>query len=146
MLDHDRGLVRGQVTPDRLGRPGECRIGVDERPRDDCTHGSRGSDLGEAALQGVEQNESDRSLRLCPAPVQRDGRDDRCGDLVLDQQVSHLRPVAVRDRHLVAVGGDGRDPAGGQADRGDLVLGVARPPGAVMALPPSAISTRTPRA
>ena len=74
---------------------------------------------GERRLERVEDEEADRGLRLRAAPVERHGRDDVGGELVLHQQVADLRPVAVGQDDLDAV----RDEAGDRLHRrGDRPL------------------------
>src|SRR3954462_3025444 len=88
-------------------------VGVDERARGERRDGTGEPARSEGRLERVEQREADGPLRLRAAPVERDGRDDVRGELVLDQEVADLRAVAVRQHDLVA----GRD------ELGDVVAG-----------------------
>ena len=97
---------------------------IDDGTRDEC--GDRAA-TGQRAFQRVAQHEADRALGLRAAPVQRHRRYHGRGELVLHQQVAHLRPVPVRDKDLRAGRRDLRDAAGGPAERGDLV-GRGGPP------------------
>jgi hypothetical protein len=118
------GLVDAQVAADRFGRTREPRVvGAHQGAGH---HGRRTPvevAVGEGRVERVHQHEPERRLGLRAAPVQRHGRYDGRGDLVLHQQVADLRPVPVREDDLDVVGeqvGDGvhRDPG-----RLDLVLG-----------------------
>ena len=54
-------------------------------------------------VERVHQDEAERRLGLGAAPVQRHRRYDGRGELVLDQEVADLRPVAVGDHDLDVV-------------------------------------------
>ena len=60
------------------------------------------SAAGELGVERVHQHEPEGRLGLRAAPVQRDGRYDGGGQLVLDQQVADLRAVAVGHHHVGA--------------------------------------------
>ena len=78
---------------------------------------------GEGGLEGVEQREADRPLRLGAAPVERDRRHDVRGELVLDEEVADLGPVAVRDDDLVAGGDELGEVVARDGDGVELGLG-----------------------
>ena len=89
--------VLGQVAADRLGRLGEAGVvAVDEGAGD---HGRRPAGRRRARRAPCPASRGSRkpmvALRLRAAPVQRDGRHDVRGELVLDQQVADLGTVAV---------------------------------------------------
>jgi hypothetical protein len=92
----------GQVRPDRFGRvlPG----GVVQRDLDPADNGDHGPfEPADPELVGerVRDREPDRGLGLGHAPVERDRRHDVACQLVLDQHVAHLRPVAVGQHQFV---------------------------------------------
>ena len=74
----------------------------------------------ERLVERVEQQGPEGPLGLGAAPVQRNGRDDGGGDLVLDEQVADLRAVAVGHDELVL---DGQVPRARRRRHG------RRPPG-----------------
>ena len=106
VVDERLRLLAREEAPDRLRRVREAGVvGVDERARDDGGDRALDAARGEGGLEGVEQREADRPLRLRAAPVERHRRHDVRGELVLDEEVADLGPVAVGDDDLVP-GGD----------------------------------------
>ena len=101
MLDEDGSLVRTEVAADRLGGVREPRVvAIHQGPGDQGSHRSLDVPGGQRCLECAGQDEAEGRLGLGAAPVQRYGRHDVGGQLVLDQQVAHLRTVPVGEQHV----------------------------------------------
>ena len=124
VLHEYAGFLGAQVAADRLGRPREPRVvGDDQRPGHDRRGAALDVALAERGVERVHQDEAERGLGLRAAPVQRHGRYDGGRELVLDQQVAHLRAVAVGEHDLEVLRDQIGDGGHRDLGRGDLVLG-----------------------
>ena len=97
--------------------------GVDEGAGDQRGAPAVDAAGGQRPLERVEDGEADGGLRLGTAPVQRHGRHDVRGELVLDEQVADLGAVAVREHDVMAGRDEARDVLHRAADRVALLLG-----------------------
>jgi hypothetical protein len=73
-------------------------------------------------LERVDEHEADRALCLGSAPVKGHWRDDGSRQLVLDQEVAHLWPIAVSEHDVLAFGDQFSHRFDGSLDGGDLIL------------------------
>jgi hypothetical protein len=96
-------LGLGEIAADRLVRRVPCGVvAIDLDARDDGGHDAVDAALRQRVLERGDQQEAERGLRLGHAPVERNGRDDAAGEVVLHEQVANLGPVAVRHHHVVS--------------------------------------------
>ena len=113
----------GVEGADRLARVRERHVlGVDRHLGDDADHRGCEPALLQVVGQGLRRHVADLALALGAADVHRHRRHGLRGERVLDQQVAHLRAVAVREHDPPAVLGQLRDAAHRAVDVEQLLL------------------------
>jgi hypothetical protein len=103
-LLHDDLVFAGVVWPDRFRRIRECGIvRIDEDLGEDARDPAVEAAGIELIPQGLGHQVADLRLALRAAHVERHGRDQVSGFLVLEEDVPDLRAVPVGQDHLVAL-------------------------------------------